>query len=81
MRTDTDRLKYLEEHFQDFRHVNTPTMDGKYPCWIFWACMEGRTSRKNFQEAIDVAMDQEVEWLNVCKEKNSKEEAGPSRRP
>lgn len=56
--SERDRFKSIVEGIGDIMHVmrprfvGTPTMDGKYPCWIVWLPNEGSCERKNLSDAI-----------------------------
>ena len=59
--TDTQRLDYFESNSRDFRFIDHPSMDGKYPAWSYWSTEKGRnqnTIRKTLRDAIDAAMNE-----------------------
>jgi hypothetical protein len=47
-------LDNLDEvwHVMRPRYCGTPSMDGRYPCWIVWLPDEGKCERKTLKEAV-----------------------------
>lgn len=56
LKADRERLDWLGVNFRaySFRFIDDVTMDGRYPCWVFWAPEIGKTEAKTLRQAIEI---------------------------